>query len=345
MTSNDASGPARLEEGQRQGDHGFSAPAAAVTPVTPVAAGSSAASGGAGRFGRLVSGAPARLLDGDPPPVDKHREVSEAAARFRVGSNRLDGDVVRVPMRVGPWMAWSGGQPCVGSLGVALDNALGFSVFRVRPPGRGAVTTEISVDVAAPGPWRGEGLVAVGRLLSSDDVGGLAACEVVDDSGAIVVTGTARCQFIPTPRATGAGGDVRSPRSGVEPTAGFGVLDLLGGLMEPGETTARVVVKEPAPLSNGVGTVHGGVLFCLSEMAATALTRPDHDLVVEQTTSVRVNYLRPARIDEPMTAVAEVLHRGRSVTVSRVTTSGTSGKPYTVAVVTRRRASSLATGH
>lgn len=303
MTSNDVTGYARSATGS-----GPSGSAAAPSPI------------------------PAQ------PSGDPRWEVSEAASRFRVGSHRLDADAVRTPMAVGSWTVWPDGRPCAGSLGVVLDDALGFSVFRARPPDTGAVTTEISVDVVAPGPWSGAGLVAVGRLLAIDDIGGLAACEVVDDRGAIVATGTARCQFVPVPRAAAAAEAGHAVMPTVEPPAVYGVLDLLGARQEPGETTARIVVDRPAPLSNGLGMVHGGVLFCLSEMAATALTRPGPDAVAEQTMSVRLNLLRPARIDEPLVVTADVLHRSRSVTVSRVTASGMSGKPYTAAHITRRQA-------
>jgi acyl-coenzyme A thioesterase PaaI-like protein len=48
-----------------------------------------------------------------------------------------------------------------------------------------------------------------------------------------------------------------------------------------------------------------------------------------------MNFLRPGRPDAPLLVTAEVVHRGRSVTIARATTTGPDGKAYTTATITR----------
>lgn len=260
-------------------------------------------------------------------------------------------------MTAGPWMRWPDGEPCVGSLGVLVDAALGSAVYDVRPPGLHAVTAEISLDMVRPWDWIGGPLTTVSRLLGRDLGGGLAAADVVDEAGAVIAVTTARCQFVPVPAST-AGNSRSAPVLLPHPappryrdgTSELDVVDALGARVEPGPETARVVLDDVTDLINNGLTVHGGVLFCGSEMAATALSQatttrtsngknaagggPGAD---EATFSLHMHFLRPAGFQESVTFTARLLHRGRTATVSQVTSTGSTGKPLTIATVTRRR--------
>jgi len=84
------------------------------------------------------------------------------------------------------------------------------------------------------------------------------------------------------------------------------------------------------------GTMHGGLLFTCSGLAAAAragalTTAPAADY----TTSVRLNLLCPALLTAPVVFSASVLHRGWALSVCRLTSHGPAGKPYTVATITR----------
>ncbi|WP_255649272.1 PaaI family thioesterase [Frankia sp. ArI3] len=107
----------------------------------------------------------------------------------------------------------------------------------------------------------------------------------------------------------------------------------IAGPVRDGDLGRFLLPANPA-FENGGGTVHGGILFCAAELATEALADP---AVPERTTAIRVNYLRPADLAAEVTATAELVHRGRTVSLYRVTTAGPSGKPATLATITRER--------
>ncbi|MBL7500299.1 PaaI family thioesterase [Frankia sp. CNm7] len=251
----------------------------------------------------------------------------------------FENDAVRIGMSTGPWSTWPAGEPSLGALGAAIDNAVGLSVLRARPPGHGSVTAELSVDVLRPDGLRSGRLVTVGRLIHIDSRGGYARCEVLDGAHAAVVVGTARFQFVVSPGSPAARPEPASRRpraaSGEGPPARcHDVADLLGASVEPGPRLARVVIEDPSRLYNSSRTVHGGILFCVSELAASAIT-PSDEGSASRTTSVRMNFLRPGSLDDALVVTAEVIHHGRTTTVCRVTAGNLAGRTYTVATVTR----------
>jgi len=110
------------------------------------------------------------------------------------------------------------------------------------------------------------------------------------------------------------------------------------------KSVARLVVPPSPTWGNDSGSAHGSVLFAGSELAA-ALAHETVDQAgaeprqaTEPTTSLRMNLLRPAVLAEPLMFTASSCHRGRAVAVYRVTSHGPSGKPYTIAMITRTRA-------
>jgi acyl-coenzyme A thioesterase PaaI-like protein len=52
---------------------------------------------------------------------------------------------------------------------------------------------------------------------------------------------------------------------------------------------------------------------------------------------MRMNFLRPADPTGPVTYTVHTVHRGRSIVIYNVVSSGATGKPYTIATVTRTR--------
>jgi uncharacterized protein (TIGR00369 family) len=99
---------------------------------------------------------------------------------------------------------------------------------------------------------------------------------------------------------------------------------------------ARLVVRPTEAFGNGSVTMHGGMLFACTDLAAAGLAGAlGPQPALDDTTSVRMNLLRPAVLDEPVIFTARLVNRGRTLSVYRVTSHGAAGRPYTVATVTR----------
>ncbi|MCL9796920.1 PaaI family thioesterase, partial [Frankia sp. AgKG'84/4] len=112
------------------------------------------------------------------------RESSESRLRVSPGARGPQG--TRVSMRLGPWLAGSGGEPTVGALGVLADNAIGREIYGRRPPNTHSVTAELSIDVVAQPPWAAPNLVADAQLHGRDATGCVAGCEIRDGAGRLV---------------------------------------------------------------------------------------------------------------------------------------------------------------
>ena len=259
------------------------------------------------------------------------------SSRFRLGMGSPTARGLRIPARLGPWLSGPAGDPTAGALGVLVDNTIAGEVYRGAPAEMGSVTSELSFDLVAPPPWVGPELSAEATLFGRDDAGGgMAGCEVRDGSGRLVAVATGRLRWIPRPpqwrwRGDGAGLPALPPAPHGSLLAALGIPG--AGPTRHGELGRLVLPSSPA-FGNSAGAVHGGILFCLTDLVTDALAEPGRP---ELTTSLRINYVRPAAVGAPTTATAETLHRGRTVVVYRVTTAGPSDLPYTIATVTRAR--------
>ncbi|WP_261560310.1 PaaI family thioesterase [Frankia tisae] len=316
------------------------------TGTSPTAGASTGTGASTGGLVPAARAEPAQLApDGAAPPA---REYAES--RFRLSQVIRDGRGgrgVRVTMQLGPWLDGPDGVATIGSLGVLVDSAIGMEVYDSRPENSHSVTAELSLDVIGPPPWSGELLTASAELLGRDPAGGTARCEVRDDAGRLVAVGIGRCRFVSIP-GTAAGYLDGEPQM-LPPAAHHSLLEALGradagssgdgrggaiaGPVRDGDVGRFLLPANPA-FENGGGTVHGGILFCAAELATEALADP---AVPERTTAIRLNYLRPAALAAEVTATAELVHRGRTVSLYRVTTAGPSGKPATLTTITRER--------
>lgn len=241
-----------------------------------------------------------------------------------------DGDYGRVQMQLGSWLNDPDGRAYAGAIGVLVDDAVGHRIFMNRPADRASVTSELSLDVLVAPPWHTSELRAESRLLHSDADGGYAECRVLDDADRLVAVANTWCRYIPLPP------DVVIPESDEDwplaaPADKHSLFEVLGARFD-GD---RLVLAPSTELTNPLGMAHGGVLIAGTELAAqraiaAVLTDP-------VTTSVRMNYLRPAAMGAELTFTTELVHRGRSVSVARVSTVGASGKPCTLGTVTCRR--------
>lgn len=266
-------------------------------------------------------------------------ETQTPESLFRVGIPHDEGDLGWTLMQTGPWMNDPAGLTAAGSIGVLVDDSLGHQVFMTRPAHTASVTSELSMDILVPPPWStregpGAELRAESRLLHKDADGGFAECRVFNDAEQLIAVATTWCRFIPLPD------NVVMPESEEDwildtPGNKHTLFDVLGARLQSDESGVRLVLAPSTDLTNPLGIAHGGVLIAGTEIAGNHAVSAV--MAEPVTTSIRMNYLRPAPMDAELTFTTEVMHRGRSVSVARVTSVGTSGKPCSVGTVTCRR--------
>jgi uncharacterized protein (TIGR00369 family) len=260
-------------------------------------------------------------------------------ALFRVGAAAKEGQLARAQMRTGPWMRGCNAGPCAGSLGVFLDDLLGNALLAGRPEDYWPVSTELSIDLAAPPPADGSVLTGQGWPVSLEPGGALGQGTVTDSTGAVIATATTRARYLPAPQnlpasralLTGSGPDGVLPT--LDDAAGpQSTMALLGAVARREEGAVIVTVPGSDDFANPMGNTHGGILLCAAEIAGSlALHTAASPL---QTSSIRVIYARSVPATDTITYTAEVLHRGRTLGVAQVTARGASGKTCAIATIT-----------
>jgi uncharacterized protein (TIGR00369 family) len=249
-------------------------------------------------------------------------------ALFRVGRVVADGATVRGSMPLGPWLHGPDGAISAGSLGVLIDNVLGYAIIATRPPDHWSVSTEITLDVFdGLRSGRGTRFAADAHTVHADAVGGFATGQVYDEGGDLVAQCTQRGRFVPA----GSAFDETPAPDGL-------VLDaddmaaLIDATATPGSDGVRVHLETTAALQNPMHNLHGGIALAASDLAgclALAET-PGPPLV---TASVHIVYARPIRAGAAPEFRATVAHRGR--TLGLVDVVGlVDGRPCTIARVT-----------
>lgn len=247
-------------------------------------------------------------------------------AVLRVEPVTLDSQRAELAVGSGPWLV----DPVVGvsraALGVALDDVTGFVVAAGSPAGKWPVSLGIRLDFLGDPPTDGTAMTAVGELVARDDTGATTRGFAADADGRVVALVTQRSHLVDiddTPQSHEAGFEV--------PPDEVPLSDLLG-LVAAGP---GVIEMPPTRLAaNGMGNVHGGVLIYASEYAAVSAIGPAPDLRI---TSVDIVYLRPGNAAQATSFHTEIVHRGRSLNVVRVTAVGAAGKACSVATVIIQR--------
>jgi len=226
------------------------------------------------------------------------------------------------------------------TLGILVDDILGFTLWDHRGERTGLVTADLSVDFITPTGWVGSELHADGRVVTITADGGVGATEIRDGAGTLIATGTAWGNFVDggADRSTGIVRPLAT--SGAIPDASASPLVRIGGRFDDADGARLVVPPNPA-LANKLGVVHGGIQASAIDLVGNAaLSTPDAPM---HTASMRINYFRPAPVDADVVFTAEVIRAGRSVAVARVTSTGGDGRVCAVATVTCRRPSTPVT--
>jgi acyl-coenzyme A thioesterase PaaI-like protein len=231
-------------------------------------------------------------------------------ALFRIGTVRVEGTHVRGSMRVGPWSRAADNHILAGSLGVLVDNVLGYAIIAARPPDHWSVSTEITLEVFPALSVATGQLHAEARVVHTDATGGYATGRVLDDDGRLLAVCSQRGRFVPA--------DASSLSSAVPDLAvpeAADIADLLG----LGPVATRGIDLDVSPmLQNPMRNLHGGITLCVADLlAATTLAATDDPPLA--TASIHATYARPIPAEAPTAFRAVVVHRGRSLAVVNVT--------------------------
>jgi uncharacterized protein (TIGR00369 family) len=249
---------------------------------------------------------------------------------FDLGPVLAESSRARASMPTGPWLRGRHGRLSAAGLGVLLDDVLGQAVLISRQPGLWSVTTELNVDIAAPLPADGQVVQAVAEPVLLDGAGGLSRAEVRDGAGRSLAVGTTWARFV-----AGIPAEVLDP-----PQLPDGIVrgECLTDLLQVDiPDTGHLYLPARAELGNPQGVVHGGVLLCLAVMSAEQVLGEGL-----QVASVRMTYLRPALGDVTFEPV--IVHRGRSLGLTRVDVKNATGTLCATATVTARSAAGPGAG-
>lgn len=225
---------------------------------------------------------------------------------FRIGPIAQDGGRVTATMTTGTWSLGPDGRAAAGSLGVLVDNVLGYAIMASLPAQSWSISTEIWLDLLAPLPDDG-------ALLTADahprQAGSFSTGRVLDEAGRLVALCRQRGRLV----EKGPDPDRSIPSAG--PLAGQdgqAMGDLLG---LRSDDTGWALEVTPV-LANPRDMLHGGVSLAASEVVGTA-SRVEQGSTLA-TSSLHIVHARSVPIGATMEFRATTRHAGRSLWLTDV---------------------------
>ena len=255
---------------------------------------------------------------------------------FGIGTVIGDEKSARATMRTGSRTTGPDGRGSAGSLGVLVDDGLGYSIAARTPAQMTTVTTQLHLDVLAPVPTGEAELVIVTDEVILGDNGGYSTGRVTDGAGTVIALASLRIRFVPR-FGNGQRGLVLSSeqlRELGDRAIGKNVVDMLDATAAPIDGGVDLRLAVTSGIANYGRNLHGGVSLCAAEIAGwTAIddAQPENPL---PTSSVDIAYLRPCPLGSDVTFRATVTHRGRSLGIARVAGFVDEARPVVVATVT-----------
>jgi uncharacterized protein (TIGR00369 family) len=267
-------------------------------------------------------------------------------------------------MPITDWLKAPQGLMTAGEIAILADGALACAIQTVLPPATRYTTTELSINMIRPVPVRGH-LVARGRLVHGGRQLGLSEAFVTDDLGRLIAHGTSRCVIFPTDGSVSAPSTHIPPvveeeegwlpphrRQPVGALLAQETFDELSGLqvmealisgelgappishltglrpVQASEGTASFVMPATRWLTSPLGLVEGGITACLADFALCAAIQTTVPAgTAFAPTDLRVQFIRPIAADgRNVSAGATLVHRGRSLAVSRAEVANWEGK-------------------
>ncbi len=267
-------------------------------------------------------------------------------------------------MPVSGWLSTPQGLWTAGAIAILADGPLGCAIQTLLPPATGYTTTELSINLVRPVPLTGR-LIARARVVHGGRRMALSEVSVTDDDGRLIAHGTSRCVIFPPapdvlpppteipplrvthdtwvpPYERPVEGDVLSQEIW-EQQSGLEVMQRLIARELPWPPLSHLVGMRPTEASEGSctftmpssawltspsGLVLGGMSACLADVtlgASMQTTVPAGTALAP--TDLRVQFIRPVPSDSGLIkARAEVVHRGRTMAVSRAELTNEQGK-------------------
>lgn len=233
----------------------------------------------------------------------------------------MSGEASEFAVRTGPWLRDPVVGVCRGALAVPLDDATGYLIAASSSPDRWPVSMSMRLDFLTDPPTDGSVLQVAGERLALDHRLGATRGRVLTQEGDLVALITHRSHLLtvgaPPPAPEGipeAPGDTRLREALGVRVAADGVVDL----------------PPSAFAANGMQNVHGGILVVLAEFAAMTTVGAEGGY---RTTSIDMTYVRPCRADVTTRFRADLVHRGRSLSVIEVVGEGPDGRVCVMATV------------
>ena len=251
-------------------------------------------------------------------------------ALFRIEDLRVDGSAARGWMPTGDWLKGARGELGLGSIGVLIDDVLGYATIASAGSGQWSMSTEISLDVFPGLRAPTSRLFGTARVRHADELGSFVTGEVTNDSGELVAVCSQRGRYVPR---TWDAVDVAPPpprRSGADD-----LESLVGARVSVTDAGAVAQLTAGRSTQNPLGILHGGISLCASDLVASDLVASFtvSDGIPLRTASVRIVYTRAVPADSVVEYRATARHRGRSLALVDVVGS-VEGRACTWAQVT-----------
>ncbi len=258
--------------------------------------------------------------------------LSTALGRFGLGAvlDSPDSFISSMPLagRVNPVT----GAPTVGPLAVLVDHAAGLVNHYRKAAHVWTLTSELTVEITPDALQVVADPPQLPAVATARPTGGrgptsaLGRCEITVGD-AVIGIGTVRSVYI---TRTGDHPDEWPPADidGQRPTE-------LAEIMAIDVDDAKVIhQRENSALNNTLGIVHGGVSAAGLELAASAVINADRSGDLLQTSSLRVNYLRPFFSGGESRYVGSALRVGRRSGVAEAQAVGPDGEVALIARIT-----------
>ena len=253
------------------------------------------------------------------------------------------GDALRAvgSMKTGPWSTDLHSRPAVGSLGVLVDDVLGFSIAAATPLGKATVTTQIHLDMLRPVPVDGSAVTAEIMSVEFDGSGGFVSGRVSDRSGRVIALATLRGMFVPAVPDRDSTFELcrQTMTSIADPSRMWSAPDAIESRMVTTEEGVDLQFNVSESLVNVRGSQHGGITLCAAEIAGRGALDRHSGADEFVTVAVDIAYLRPAVMGSALTFRARRIHAGREVGLVRVEGFVDEKKPIAVATVMCQRVS------
>ncbi|MEX2457475.1 MAG: PaaI family thioesterase [Actinomycetota bacterium] len=273
-----------------------------------------------------------------------------------------------------PWLQVPAGHIGLGVLAALADAPLGCTVQSSLPAFTAYTTAELAMNYLRPPAVDGSDLTATGSLIHGGRSLALTDVVIEDARGRLIAHGTSRCVVFepmgpppaepPTPDVLELS-EYETPDPYLRPEVlGFVIpqdvwdahsgLDILKmmvkgeidhpplshltgmAIREAEEDTTTFVMPAHEHLCSPLRTVQGGTIAMLADTAMMcAVQTTTEPRTAMFPVDLKVNFLRPGVPDgRDLTAVARVMHRGKSVAVSQAEITNADGKRVALAMGT-----------